>query len=114
MADSTHQSDQILGAAGRSLKVQRDGGTHRLPTGSIGMGSARIKKGNFWKKVRNAAIAVGVIWVGAAIAGAMFDGIGFWGVMGVVTASCIAVAVSSSFPKVKSVSYTHLTLPTKA
>lgn len=101
MTDSTGQSDQILGAAGRSLATQRSGGTHRPATGSIGKGSADLKMKNLLKKVRNIVLAVFAIWLGAGIAGAMFSGIGFWGVMAVVVATAIAIAVFSSFPKVK-------------
>ncbi|WP_298471654.1 hypothetical protein [uncultured Erythrobacter sp.] len=100
MTDTTNQSDQILSAAGQSLQVQRSGGRHR-PGESIGQGSAGIKTKNLLKKVRNVVLAVFAIWLGAGIAGAMFSGIGFWGVMGVVVATAIAIAVFSSFPKVK-------------
>jgi hypothetical protein len=53
------------------------------------------------KKVRNLVIAVAAIWVGAGIAGAIFSGIGFWGVMAVVVATAIATAIFSSYPKIK-------------
>lgn len=102
MPDSTSQSDQIMQAATQSLATQRAGGTHRPGTGkSIGKGSAGLRSKNFWTKVRNVVLAVFAIWMGAGIAGAMFSGIGFWGVMGVVVATAIAVALFSSFPKVK-------------
>ncbi len=100
MTDSTKQSDQILSAASQSLQVQRQGGTHR-PGPSIGKGSAGLKTKNLLTKVRNIVLAVLAIWIGAGIAGALFSGIGFWGVMAVVVATAIAIAVFSSFPKVK-------------
>ncbi|MDJ0979047.1 MAG: hypothetical protein QNI87_11000 [Erythrobacter sp.] len=100
MVDTTKQSDQIMGAARQSLAVQRGGGTHR-PADSIGKGSAEAKLKNLLKKVRNIVLAIVAIWLGAGIAGAMFNGIGFWGVMAVVVATALAVAVFSSFPKVK-------------
>lgn len=100
MPDTTRDSDQIMSAASRSLSVQRTGGTHR-PGDSIGKGSAGLKTKNLLTKVRNIVLAVFAIWLGAGIAGAMFSGIGFWGVMAVVVATAIAIAVFSSFPKVK-------------
>ncbi|MEL7189602.1 MAG: hypothetical protein AAGK17_08640 [Pseudomonadota bacterium] len=103
MPDSTSQSDQILSAAGKSLATQREGGTHRpgVSGKAIGKGSASARTKNLLTKVRNIVLAVFAIWVGAGIAGAMFSGIGFWGVMGVVVATALAVAIFSSFPKIK-------------
>lgn len=100
MADSTRQSDQILRAAKTSLAVQREGGTHR-PAKSIGKGSAAAKRKVWVARLRNLAIAIATIWVGAGIAGAFIGGIGFWGVMAVILASCLAIALFSSFPRVK-------------
>lgn len=87
-------------AAGQSLATQRAGGTHR-PAKSIGVGSAMAKRKNWLLRLRNIAIAIATIWVGAGIAGAFVNGIGFWGVMAVVIATAIAVGIFSSFPKVK-------------
>jgi hypothetical protein len=101
MPDSTPESDRILAAAGQSLATQRAGGTHRPGRGSIGKGSADLKFKNLLAKVRNIVLAIFAIWVGAGIAGAMFNGIGFWGIMAVVVATAIAIAVFSSFPQVK-------------
>jgi hypothetical protein len=102
MADSTRDSDRILREAKTSLAVQREGGTHRpAPRGSIGKGSAELKLKSLLKRVRNIAIAIVTIWLGAGIAGAFVNGIGFWGVMAVVVATAVAVAVFSNFPKVK-------------
>jgi hypothetical protein len=53
------------------------------------------------KRVRNIAIAIVTIWLGAGFAGAFVNGIGFWGVMAVVIATAVAIAVFSSFPKAK-------------
>lgn len=101
MADSTRESDRILREAKTSLAVQRDGGTHRPGPRSIGKGSAELKMKSLLKKVRNIVIAVFALWVAAGITGAIIGGIGFWGVMAVVLATAVAVAVFSSFPKVK-------------
>lgn len=103
MPDTTSESDRILREAKQSLAVQRDGGTHRpAPRGaSIGKGSAELKMKSLLRKVRNVVLAIFAIWLGAGIAGAFIGGIGFWGVMAVVVASAVAIAVFSSFPKVK-------------
>jgi len=95
--------EQQLRSAKRSLAVQRDGGTHRpAPRGqSIGKASAELKMKSLLTKVRNIAIAFVTIWIGAGIAGSIVGGIGFWGLMAGIVAMCLAVAVFSSFPKVK-------------
>ena len=112
MADSTRESDRILREAKTSLAVQREGGTHRpAPRGqSIGKGSAELKLKSLLTKVRNIALAIFAIWLGAGIAGAFVNGIGFWGVMAVIVATAVAVAVFSSFPKVKVPKRAELTL----
>ncbi len=101
MADSTRDSDRILREAKTSLAVQREGGTHRPGPKSIGKGSAEAKRKLWLTRLRNLVIAVVTIWIGAGIAGAMFSGIGFWGLMAVIVATCLAVGVFSSFPKIK-------------
>jgi hypothetical protein len=110
MVDATRESDRILREAKRSLAVQRDGGTHRPARrgASIGRGSAEAKQKMWLKRLRNLAIAIATIWIGAGIAGAILNGIGFWGVMAVIVASFIAVGVFSSFPKVKTPKRTEL------
>jgi hypothetical protein len=47
----------------------------------IGMKSRALRRAHFYGKVARAAMAVGVLLVGAGIVGAIIDGIGFWGVM---------------------------------
>ena len=103
MPNTTRESDRILREAKTSLAVQREGGTHRpgLRGASIGKASAELKMKSLLTKVRNVALAIFAIWLGAGIAGAFLNGIGFWGVMAVVIATAVAVAVFSSFPKVK-------------
>jgi hypothetical protein len=100
MPDSTRDSNRILREAKTSLVVQREGGTHR-PAKSIGKGSAAAKRKAWAIRLRNLAIAIATIWIGAGIAGAFIGGIGFWGVMAVVIATAVAVGLFSSFPKVK-------------
>lgn len=103
MADTTPDSDRILRDAKRSLVTQQGGGTHRPAPrrASIGKASAEVKLKSLLTKVRNIALAIFTIWLGAGIAGAFIGGIGFWGVMAVIIASAVAIAVFSSFPKVR-------------
>ena len=101
MADSTRESERILHEAKQSLIRQQDGGTHRPGKASIGKASAEVKMKALLTRVRNVALAIFAIWLGSGVAGAFVGGIGFWGVMAVVVATAIAVAVFSSFPKVK-------------
>jgi hypothetical protein len=111
MADTTPESDRILRDAKMSLATQRDGGTHRSASRiSIGKGSAELKMKSLLTKVRNVALAIFAIWLGSGIAGAFVGGIGFWGVMAVVVATAVAVAVFSSFPKIKVPKRAELTL----
>lgn len=66
--------DEIVTSAKRSLK--------RVQMGPpIGMKSRALHRAHFFGKVARAAVAVGVLLVGAGIVGAVIDGIGFWGVM---------------------------------
>lgn len=100
MGDLTHDSDRLI-EEGRSLRDDnRSGGRHRRAV-SIGKGSAAAKQKHWVAKIRNIVIALFAIWVASGIAGAMFSGIGFWGVMAVLMASIVAIAVFSSFPKMK-------------
>jgi hypothetical protein len=98
MPDSTHQSDQIMADAGRSLQVQRAGGRR---AGSIGRGSAELKTRHLLRKVKRIVIAVAGIVVAAMVAGLIVDGIGFTGVM-LAFFAIVAVTVGFSiFPKMK-------------
>lgn len=110
MPDSTPQSDQILSAASSSLRVNRDeGGTHRnakgLRAGSIGYGSAAIKKTDWRKKWKRGAIAVGAIWLGTGLLGAILQPIGIMGLLGGIAgagiATLAAIYLFSKYPKLK-------------
>lgn len=103
MADTTRQSDRILREAKTSLAVQREGGTHRpAPRGaSIGKGSAEVKMKALLKRVRNIAIAVVAIWIGAGIFSAVVGPLLFWGFMAMLLATAVAIGVLGIFPKVK-------------
>lgn len=111
MPDTTPQSDQILSAAGKSLRVNRDeGGTHRRPMAvSIGKGSASLKWKNRLKKIRNVAIGVGAVWLGASIIGVVIGGLGFTGIMAAGVATLAAVYVFGKYPKLKTPQRADLT-----
>jgi hypothetical protein len=100
MGDSTRESDAILSAAGKTLQVQREGGTHR-PAKSIGRGSADVRRKNWLTRAKYLAGAVVTILVSASVAGLILDGIGFTGVMAVAFAVMAAVWFFSNYPKVK-------------
>jgi hypothetical protein len=100
MADSTRESDRILGEARRSLAVQRAGGSHR-PQRSIGRGSAAIKSQHAVKKLRRIVLAVAGIVFASMIAGLVLDGIGITGVLVVLMTVIAAVFLLSAFPKME-------------
>jgi len=100
MVDSTRDSDAIIGAAGRSLQVQREGGTHR-PAKSIGRFSAEAKSKHWKKKIRQSLIALAGILAVAVAIGRIIDGIGFTGIMLTLLAAAIALALIARNPKIQ-------------
>ena len=95
--------EQQMQSARRSLATQRDGGTHRPAPrrASIGKASAEVKTKALLKKVRNIALALLALYVGAGITGAIIGGIGFWGVMTVVALTAFVFAMFTATGKVK-------------
>jgi len=100
MSDLTRDSDRLLGEGRALLRDNREGGRHRR-TPSIGEGSARLKKSNLKTRIRNVLIAVFAIWLGAGILGAIVEGIGILGVLALLVATVVAVAVFAQFPRLK-------------
>lgn len=100
MSDTTKQSDEILTAAGRSLQVQRDGGTHR-PAKSIGKGSAELKMKNWLRRAKYFGGALLAILVAFSVAGLVLEGIGFTGIMMAALAVMGAAWFFSNYPKIK-------------
>ena len=80
MSDLTKESDRILQEARIVRDDNRDGGRHRRGA-SIGKGSAGLKSKHFTKKLVQLAIGFVGILIAAGLAGAILNGIGFWGVM---------------------------------
>lgn len=95
MADSTSDSERTMQAARQSLAIQRAGGTHRSG-GSIGQRSADIKRKHFTKKLIQIALGIMAVFIAAGVAGAILNGIGFWGVMASVLAILVVTAVVST------------------
>lgn len=100
MADFTRDSDRLLSESRALLADNRDGGRHRRVQ-SIGEGSARLKKSNLKIRIRNILLAVFAIWVATGIVGAIVNGIGILGVLGLIVATVVAVAVFGQFPRLK-------------
>lgn len=102
MSNLTRQSDRVLDEARRVRDDNRAGGRHRreLPS-SIGRASRKLKQRHLFKKLRNILIAIFAIWIGAGILGTIVSGIGFMGVMALIVASVVAVAVLGKYPKMK-------------
>ena len=94
MPDTTRDSDRILREAKTSLAVQRDGGTHRPGLrGSIGKGSAALKRKNIVKRVQGLVVAVLAILAGAAVTGIVIGGLQFVGTMLVMAALVASVVI---------------------
>ena len=100
MADLTRDSDRLLSEGRALVRDNQEGGRHRR-TPSIGEGSKRIKRSNLKLRVRNVLIAVFAIWVASGIVGAIVNGIGILGVMAAISACVVAIAVFSSFPRLR-------------
>lgn len=96
MAGEAHQSDAILRTAGQSLANNRAGGRRLVP-----QGARRIRRGHFGAKLRNIALAVGGIWLGLSILGAIINGIGFTGLLLGVAATAGAVWLLGTYPRMK-------------
>ncbi|WP_336985659.1 hypothetical protein [Altererythrobacter aquiaggeris] len=95
MSDTTNESDRILTAAGTSLQVNREGGYHR-PGGSIGKGSAHIKAKHFTRKLIQMAVGVVAVAAAVGVAGAILNGIGFWGIMITLLVTALMFGVIAS------------------
>lgn len=92
MASPASNSDEILSSASRSLRTIRMGPP-------IGMKSRALRRAHFYGKVARAAMAVGVLLVGAGIVGAIVDGIGFWGVMATGILGAAAAYMLMRYPE---------------
>ncbi|MGB3469671.1 MAG: hypothetical protein WBA51_02480 [Erythrobacter sp.] len=104
MVDTTQQSERIVSDAGRSLKIQRSGGTHRPGQRmgkSIGKGSAQEKAKVWLNRAKYFAGAVLAIMAASFAWGLIITPLGFTGLMMTVLAVVVAAFVFANFPKVK-------------
>ena len=90
MSNIASQHEDIMNSSRRALNNVR--------AAPIGMKSRALRKAHFWGKVRNAALAVGTVLIGAGVVGAIIDGIGFWGVMITGIAGAAAAYVLMRYP----------------
>lgn len=115
MRDLTPASDRIIEHARVIRDDNRAGGRHRREVGrSIGRESRRLRQRHLGKKIRNIVIGLFALWVGAGIVGTILSGIGFMGVMALIVASVVAVAVLGQYPKLKVPQRTDLARATDA
>lgn len=98
MAGESTNSDLILRQARAALVNQRAGGRR---AGSIGQRSAALKREYRLRKLIRTGIAVTGIIFAAMVAGLVIDGIGVIGVIVTALAILTAIALFSTFPKLK-------------
>lgn len=98
MTSPAHNSDRVMADARASLVRQQAGGRR---VRSIGRRSAEIRREHMLRKAARIGLAVGAIIIAAMAAGLILDGIGFTGVMMTFLAMVVAVAVFSSYPRLK-------------
>ena len=98
MAGESTNSDLILRQARAALVNQRAGGRR---AGSIGQRSAALKREYRLRKLIRTGIAVTGILFAAMVAGLVIDGIGVVGVIVTALAIFTAIALFSTFPKLK-------------
>ena len=100
MADSTHDSDRIMASAKSSLTHQRAGG-RRVGGGSIGKGSARIKRQHLTSKLLRLAMALAVIVIASMAFGAFVSALGFEGLFVTVLLMIVAGFFLLRYPRLK-------------
>lgn len=115
MADLTRDSDRVLTEARRVRDDNRAGGRHRRAAArSIGRESRKLKQRHLGKKLRNIVLALFALWVATGVIGTILDGIGAMGIVALVIASVVAVAVLGNFPRMKVPQRTDLATATDA
>lgn len=96
MTTPSHQSEQIIRAAGQSLANNRAGGRRLAP-----QGARRIRRGHFGRKLRNIALAVAGIWIGLVVLGSIINGIGWGGLALGGLATVSAMWLFGKYPAMK-------------
>lgn len=87
-----------MAGARQSLDYQRAGGRRK---GSIGRQSAALKRDHLMRKLSRIGIAIVGVWMAAAIAGLVIDGIGWTGIILTLLATFVAFGVFARYPKMK-------------
>lgn len=98
MAGESRNSDLILREARQSLANQRAGGRR---VASIGRRSAALKREHFTRKLVRVVVAIFGIWLAAAVAGLIIDGIGISGIIMALLATVVAVGIFGRYPQMK-------------
>lgn len=100
--DSARDSERILGDARRVRDDNRAGGRHRRDFGrSIGRESRRLRTKHLQRKLVRIVVAIFALWVAAGIVGTILSGIGFMGVMALIVATVVGIAVLGKYPRMK-------------
>lgn len=115
MSNLTRDSERVIEDARRVRDDNRTGGRHRRELGRpIGRESRRMRRRHFRLKLRNIIIGLFALWIASGVIGTIVNGIGFMGVMALIIASVVAVAVLGKYPKMKVPRRTDLTRSTDA
>ena len=102
MSDLARDSDRHIEEARRVRDDNRAGGRHRREQSSaIGNESRKLRRRHRRRKLRNIVIALFAIWVATGIIGSIIEGIGLMGVVALVLASVVVIAVMGKFPRMK-------------
>ena len=108
--DLTPASDRIIEHARLVRDTNRSGGHHRRAAGRpIGAGSKRLRQQHLTKKVVRIVVAIFALWVAAGVVGTILGGIGFMGVMALIVATIVGMAVLGTYPRMKVPTRTDLT-----
>ena len=115
MSDLARDSDRHIEEARRVRDDNRAGGRHRRERSSaIGNESRKLRRRHRRRKLRNIVIALFAIWVATGIIGSIIEGIGLMGVVALVLASVVVIAVMGKFPRMKVPQRADLTKTTDA
>jgi hypothetical protein len=92
--DLTTNSDRLIEESRSLLRDNQAGGRfRRMRSQPIGRGSAELRAKHFAAKLTQLTVGVVAILVAAGVAGAILNGIGFWGVMCTVLAIAVVFGV---------------------
>ncbi len=110
MANLTDETNRAVNDARRLVADNRTGGRHRLAGGSIGRGSAELKRKNLVKRAKGLGFTLLAIMAAMVTAGLLLGGIKFVGLMLTIAAVVAAVLFFVFVPKTKIPKRAELTL----